>query len=86
MVNIVLGLTAIAIAVLFYLRKKTNAIKCTYSCDEGNFRISGKKNCFYIRKGNRFVFTVIDGQIVSVVDKAVTGHAVKYGRATDGNK
>lgn len=48
-------------------------------CDEGQFFVRGKKNSFTIRKGNRFIFTVENGQIVSVKDTTVSKQQIEYG-------
>lgn len=48
--------------------KESSINKC-YNSDGEEFVIQGTKDNFKIRKNNELLFTVVDGQIVSVTDK-----------------
>ena len=70
-------------AVLFYAircllhkikpRKNNERIHTRCRLDEGNFRITGKKDNFSILKDNNFLFEVVNGEIVSIKDISTTG-------------
>lgn len=55
-----------------------------YSSNGEDFTASGIKSDFWITKGNRFSFHVIDGQIYSFVDKQVSTDEIEYGGQSDG--
>ena len=82
---IVLGLIAVlsVLIVVFVRRKK--AIDLRFTCADGNFRIKGRKQKLKIYKGNRFVFNVVDGQVVSFVDKSISNKPVIYKGVDYGN-
>ena len=63
---------------------KRNTFKQSLVCDEGTFLAQGKKERFIVKKGERFVFTVVNGQITEVWDKAVSSKPVAYGGITNG--
>ena len=68
------------VAVIMYFRiihvKKVNQ---RIHCTEGQFSVRGTKNRFTIKKGNRFIFVVENGQITSVKDKAASSKQIEYG-------
>lgn len=59
--------------------KMTATLNCTYSCDEGNFKIDGTKDMFIIDKNSKYEFLVKNGQIVACKDKNVSLDFVYYG-------
>lgn len=75
---VALVLILLAVCIYFYFRSK-KIINESISCDEGDFKICGCKDRFTIKKGSRFEFLVVDGQIVSCVDNSVSNVAVEYG-------
>lgn len=67
------------IAIILWRRVDSNEkVSEDITCDEGQFFVRGKKNSFTIRKGNRFIFTVENGQIISVKDTAVSKQQIEY--------
>lgn len=68
-----------------YSHPKNESFQQDFICPEGKFRIAGQKNGFTIHKDDRFTFHVVDGQIVSFVDKAVSDGTINYGGTTDGD-
>lgn len=75
----------ILIAITLFILWRKNSFGAKYKCSEGKFRIRGKKNSFKIYKGKRFVFQVVDGQIVSFMDKAVSDEFIEYGGESHGS-
>lgn len=55
-----------------------------YSHNGDDFAATGIKSDFWITKGDRFSFHVIDGQICSFVDKKVSMDEINYGGQADG--
>lgn len=68
----------------FILYKKTR-IDLKYYCENGQFHIKGRKNNFKIHKNDRFVFHVVNGQVVSFIDKSITENPITYGGDMNGN-
>lgn len=52
----------------------------TIRCSEGQFSIHGTKQCFTIKKDNRFAFIVENGQIVAVKDNSASSKQIEYRR------
>lgn len=80
----------IASAILLFFifavcKHRENKVKDKYFCDEGSFIVYGNKKCFHIKKGDRFIFTVKDGQIVSFIDKNTSNSIINYGSTLDEN-
>ena len=75
---------ALAVLAIFFLQKR-NSIDLKYTCPDGEFRIKGKKQNLKIYKGKRFVFNIVDGQIVSFVDKSISNTPVAYKEIDYGN-
>lgn len=80
---ILLVLTLIAILV-FTLNKKSygkSAVKVneSYTCEDGNFKVSGDRNCFIIEKDKQYDFLVQNGLIVACKDKRISSKFVYYG-------
>lgn len=71
------------IFLLWNYRKKR--FKINYSCDDGHFRIYGKKDNFRICKDNRFVFHIVDGEIVSFSDTTIGRETITYGGKENGD-
>lgn len=74
----VLVVLCIVIFIVWIKRKKNNNrnhkrvnvhVNQQYHSKEGNFVVKGTKNKFKIQKDNGLIFTVVDGQIVSITDK-----------------
>lgn len=61
------------------LNENLNSINKRFSCDEGTFYISGKKEEFIINKNNKFEFLVRDGQIIAYKDKKNNNAFTFYG-------
>jgi hypothetical protein len=82
---VVLIFVVSVVVVALIMHRKKKRVKLTYNCSDGDFRIQGEKDNFKIRKGNRFVFHVVDGQIVSFVDKSAHGKAIQYEESEHGD-
>ena len=81
----IIALTIILLVIAIYIwssRKKR--INEQFSCAEGSFSVSGTKNNFRIEKDGRFEFVVVDGKIVSCVDKLVSKESIAYGGNDNG--
>ncbi len=61
----------IIIILLNNIRKRglEESIKQTITVNKARYKISGSRSNFIIEKNNRFIFTIVDGQIVSMKDK-----------------
>lgn len=79
-----LSLAVCAVAILMIVDRKRKLFHLGFHRDEGRFLVKGKKKNFKIKKDDRFEFTVVNGQIVSVKDKRVSARPVKYGGIENG--
>lgn len=67
-----------------YALNRRKKIHQKFVCSEGTFRITGEKERFKVYKDQRFVFEVVDGQIVSFMDRSVSNHVMRYGGEENG--
>lgn len=74
----------LAVSVIVFLKRR-NSINLKYICTDGEFRIKGKKQNLKIYKGNRFVFNIVNGRVVSFVDKSISNAPVAYEEIDHGN-
>lgn len=87
--QMIIALIVVLLALLILLLRHSNKkdlkrIDESFTCAGENFRISGHKNRFKIQKGERFEFLVVDGEIVSCIDKSISKSAVNYGGTNHG--
>ena len=82
--QIIVFLIVVAIIVAIIWKKKPK-IDLNFISQEGKFHVQGKKGKFQIQKGDRFIFNVKDGQIISFVDKSVSNEVIEYKEASHGN-
>ena len=83
MIYIAIAVLIIVVALIGYIRK--SRIHYTLSLPDGEFSIKGRKEKFKIKKGNRFEFLVVDGRIVSCVDKRIGKKPIAYGGNDNGS-
>lgn len=81
--GIIAIIVIVTITVLARYHKKR--IVQRYACADGVFYIRGTEKKFRIYKGNRFVFNVVNGQIVSFIDKATGNQVVEYRGMSNGD-
>lgn len=84
MVVFAVVLLLFAVGAMGYALNRRKRIHQKFVCPEGTFRITGQKERFKVCKDQRFVFEVVDGQIVSFTDRDVSNHEVRYGGGEDG--
>jgi len=84
-VYVVIGAIVVALVAFFVIKSRRSKesffpkpVRGSLECDEGQFSVSGNEGKYVIRKDNRFEFTVDEGQIVSVKDKAVSNEKKAY--------
>lgn len=80
-ITVFLIILAASIAVFFCLiirKRKKMRVSQEFSVRNVTFRAMGKKNDFWISKGKRFKFHVVDGNIVSFIDKSVSKKEIPY--------
>ena len=75
----------IVLFVIFLIVYKKKRIDLEYVCENGKFRIKGIKNDFKIFKNDRFVFHVVNGQVVSFTDRMIGEDIITYGGGQSGD-
>lgn len=79
MIFLIFLVIAIICVIAWLLTSSRQKVKRKISCPEGKFSVRGTKNRFVVKKGQRFVFVVENGQITSVKDRAASSKWIKYG-------
>ena len=74
-----LAIIITAVIICFWKNHRKN-VNQTIRCSEGQFSIHGTKQCFTIKKDNRFAFIVENGQIVAVKDNSASSKQIEYRR------
>ena len=84
MLYVILGVIVVCIIIIWLRHRTKQKVKALYSCNEGTFQILGSKSSFKVKKGKRFEFSVVNGQIVSYKDKMLGRKTVYYTEDTYG--
>ncbi|MFI3201645.1 MAG: hypothetical protein R3Y54_08995 [Eubacteriales bacterium] len=73
----------IIVIIILVVRKKNKLknnpkLKKTYRCEDGKFKVKGKRNNFIVRKNKKIEFLVKDGNIVACRDLRVSRKFILY--------
>lgn len=80
-----IALILIIFSIIYIKKKKSQVFRKDYHCTEGDFHLSGSVDNFQIVKDNRYIFTVKNGEIESVVDTQKSETPLVYKEKYNGN-